>query len=151
MFYPGIIGRPSIIGKGKGLGYNINYGFDSQDETEMVSDLDYVYACETMLFPKIKEFQPEVILISCGFDSAKGDALGGLGITPLGYAWMTHGLTKIQPKIIALLEGGYDLDSLAVSSEAVIEALFISGDDSAGFKRLCQKLEGQYFSYEDMV
>jgi len=55
----------------------------------MIGDLDYVYACESFLFPLIREFGPECILISCGFDSALGDEVGGVGLTPIGYAWMT--------------------------------------------------------------
>ena len=102
----------------------------------MIGDLDYIYACETFLFPKIKEFEPEVILISCGFDSALGDPLGGIGLTPVGYAWMTHGLVKLCPKIISILEGGYELDSLAKCSMAVLETLFLKGEDDDGFSRM---------------
>ena len=117
----------------------MNYGFD-QSEEPILSDLDYVYACESFLFPKIRDFNPEVILISCGFDSALGDPVGGVGLTPAGYAWMTHGLMKICPKVIALLEGGYDLEALAKSSEAVIEAMFVQGQDEKGFREVLKRL-----------
>ena len=72
--------------------------------------------CETFLFPTIRAFAPDVILISCGFDSALNDPLGGIGLTPIGYAWMTHGLVKICPKVISVLEGGYEQESLAKCS-----------------------------------
>ncbi len=42
----------------------------------------------------------------------------------MGFAWMTYGLMKICPKIISLLEGGYNLKALANSSEAVLTTLF---------------------------
>ena len=124
-----------LFGKGKGYGFNWNFGYDNFSEF-MIGDLDYIYACETFLFPKIKEFEPEVILISCGFDSALGDPLGGVGLTPVGYAWMTHGLVKLCPKIISILEGGYELDSLAKCSMAVLETLFLKGEDDEGFSRM---------------
>ena len=54
-----------------------------------VGDLDYIYACETIFFPIIAQFAPDLIIISSGFDSALGDPLGGIGITPTGYAYMT--------------------------------------------------------------
>ena len=91
--------------------------------------MDYVYACQELLFPIIREFGPEAIIISCGFDCAYGDQIGRAGITPLGFSWMTYGLMKICGKVISLLEGGYNLNALAVSSEAVLETLFANNDD----------------------
>ena len=46
---------------------------------------------------------------------------------------MTHGLMKLAPNLIVLLEGGYDLDALAYSSEAVLRSLKINGDDEERF------------------
>jgi histone deacetylase 6 len=99
----------------------------------MIGDLDYIYACDNFLFPLISDFKPEVILISCGFDSALGDDIGGVGITPAGYAWMTYGLMKICPHTISLLEGGYDLESLAKCSEAVLRTMMLHAEDDIGF------------------
>jgi len=47
------------------------------------------------LFPIIRKFDPDMIIISAGFDSAKGDPLGGISISPIGYAWITQGLRNI--------------------------------------------------------
>lgn len=101
-----------------------------------MGDKDYIYACETILFPVIKAFDPELIVISAGFDSALGDPLGGVGVTPVGYAYMTHGLRSICGKLAVALEGGYNLDSLAVSSMAVIKTLLTKPNDSQGFDSL---------------
>ena len=46
-----------------------------------------------------------------------------MAVTPEGYAWMTHGLRQIQSKVAVVLEGGYNLESLQVSAEAVVETL----------------------------
>jgi acetoin utilization deacetylase AcuC-like enzyme len=77
-FYPGAIGNPNLVGNKEGYGYNIQFGFHTRDERKngVVGDIDYMYACETLLFPIIREFKPELILVSCGFDSAHGDPLG---------------------------------------------------------------------------
>ena len=50
----------------------------------MPDDSEYVYAFERMIFPVLKKFDPELMIISAGFDSAKGDPLGDLGVTQDG-------------------------------------------------------------------
>lgn len=82
------------------------------------------------------------MIISAGFDSALGDPLGGVGVTPAGFAWMTWGLRKLCKKTVAVLEGGYDLHSLEVSSEAVVRTLQISPEDISGFNSLLSELSG---------
>ncbi|CDW73889.1 histone deacetylase family protein [Stylonychia lemnae] len=138
MFYPGKAGSPDLIGEEKGKGFNIHFAFSAYSNKN-ISDMEYIYACTDLLFPIIKEFGPEAILISCGFDSAKGDPLGGIGVTPLGYSWMTYGLMKICPDIVVLLEGGYNLDALALSSEAVISTLRIDPNDQESFDKYIEK------------
>lgn len=90
-FYPGQIGYYERIGEKEGEGYNINFGFDTFDEGKngKVTDRDYIYACSTLLFPILRQFEPELILVSCGFDSGINDPLGQIAITPVGYSWMT--------------------------------------------------------------
>ena len=78
-------------------------------------------------------------MISAGFDSAHGDKIGELNVTPVGYSWITHGLRKIQPKTCVALEGGYSLKALAVSSEAVIRTLMISPDDDESFNTILKQ------------
>lgn len=82
------------------------------------------------------------MIISAGFDSAKGDPLGGVGVSPQGYAYMTWGLRNLCKKTVAVLEGGYDLHALEVSSEAVVRTLQISPDDTEGFNKLLAELSG---------
>jgi histone deacetylase 6 len=60
-----------------------------------IGDNDYIYVCDTFLFPIIRKFEPDMIIISAGFDSAKGDPLGGISVSPIGYAWITQGLRNI--------------------------------------------------------
>jgi len=91
--------------------------------------MDYIYVCEQFFFPIIREFKPDLIIISAGFDSAKGDPLGGIGVSPIGYSWITQGLRKIQKCTSVVLEGGYSLEALARSSEAVFQTLKIHPED----------------------
>jgi len=90
-FYPGPYGKHGNVGEGAGRGYNIHFPINTKEgESENISDKDYVYACEQLFFPIISEFKPDLIIVSAGFDSAKGDPLGQLGVTPVGYAYMTQ-------------------------------------------------------------
>lgn len=63
------------------------------------------------------------MIISAGFDSALGDTVGGVGVTPVGFAYMTWVLKKICKRTLVVLEGGYDLNALEASSEAVVKTL----------------------------
>ena len=55
----------------------------------MIGDKDYIYACEQIFFPIIKLFNPDLIIVSAGFDAALGDPIGECAVTPAGYAYMT--------------------------------------------------------------
>jgi histone deacetylase 6 len=88
--------------------------------------------------------------VSAGFDSAIGDPLGKIGVSPAGYAHMTQGLRSICKKVSVILEGGYNLDSLAVSASAVIKTLVIKPADKEGFNSLLSNLAGHKTTYEDM-
>ncbi len=121
VFYPGPDGKHQKAGEGKGRGYNIQFPFNvEKSQKTLIGDEDFIYACEKVFFPIIKEFAPELIIISAGFDSAIGDPLGQIGVTPVGYAYMTWQFRALCPKLVVALEGGYDLNALEVSSEAVI-------------------------------
>ena len=79
---------------------------------------------ERILFPIAKKFNPDLILISSGFDSARGDPLGGLSVDPEGYAYIVRRLSELaNAKIVTALEGGYNLNSISVSAEATMRAL----------------------------
>ncbi|PWA54090.1 Histone deacetylase domain-containing protein [Artemisia annua] len=128
-FYPrGDDGSRFMIGEGPGLGYNINVPwengqFGDADYVEC-GDADYVAAWDHILIPVAKEFKPDIILISAGFDAAIGDPLGGCRITPNGYAILLKKLMEFsEGKIVLALEGGYNLHSLANSVLACVELL----------------------------
>ena len=139
-FFPGNgYGSHDKIGAGAGAGFNIQWPFDVDKNSE-IGDYDYIYACKTVLFPIIKEFEPDLILISAGFDCAKGDPLGGVFVNPVGFAYMTWGLKLLCKKVVVALEGGYDLTALEQCAEAVIKTLQINPNNKAGFDKLFDQL-----------
>ena len=83
-------GNINEIGIDDGLGYNINVAIDDIG----LGDLEYLKAFHQILIPIAKEYQPDLILISAGFDAGQGDPLGGMNVSN-GYAMMTEQLLTI--------------------------------------------------------
>ncbi|CAD8088787.1 unnamed protein product [Paramecium sonneborni] len=121
-FYPRS-GDPEKTGGEKGQYKNINVGWNVPDDGNVPGYDDYVYAFDRLLGPIIKEFRPDFIIISAGYDSAKGDPLGRINNTPEGYQYMTEQLQQICPKVLAVLEGGYNLDVTATCALATLKQL----------------------------
>lgn len=71
----------------------------------------------------MRSFNPELIVISTGFDAGREDPLGGLDVTQDCFAYMLAKLQEIQSKLVLCLEGGYNLQSLSLSSEACVRVL----------------------------
>uniref|UniRef100_A0A452TPF5 Histone deacetylase 6 n=1 Tax=Ursus maritimus TaxID=29073 RepID=A0A452TPF5_URSMA len=70
------------------------------------------------------QFNPELVLVSAGFDAARGDPLGGCQVSPEGYAHLTHLLMGLaNGRIILILEGGYNLTSISESMAACTRSL----------------------------
>ena len=85
-------------------------------------------AMEAAILPRVREFAPDLIIISAGFDAHYRDPLGNLQLREEDYAWATRALMKIAAarcggRVVSLLEGGYDLQGLARSAAAHVQAL----------------------------
>ena len=75
-------------------------------------DEEYIAAMETLVEPAIRAFEPDLLLVSAGFDAGAGDLLGGMRVTEHGFAELarrTHGLCE---RVALVLEGGYTLETL---------------------------------------
>ncbi|KAM1340469.1 hypothetical protein ACFX2H_038855 [Malus domestica] len=120
-FYPANgDGFYAMIGEGPGAGYNINVPW----ENGRCGDADYFAVWDHILVPVAKEFNPDLIIVSAGFDAAAGDPLGGCRVTPYGYAVMLKKLMSFaNGKIVLALEGGYNLESIASSTLSCVEVL----------------------------
>ena len=121
-FYPGTGGQAEK-GSGKGLNYNINVPLPAGS-----TDADYIEAFKEKLEPAALTFSPDFVLISAGFDAHENDLLGGMKVTTRGFAQLTAIVKTIAQKccenrLVAVLEGGYDLEGLADAVEAHINVL----------------------------
>jgi len=89
------------------------------------SSPQHMAAFGRVALPILRQFSPDWILISAGYDAHKDDPLGGLSLESDDYGLMAASLVSIVPsnRIVAFLEGGYDLDALASSAAATVEGL----------------------------
>jgi acetoin utilization deacetylase AcuC-like enzyme len=121
-FYPGT-GAATEVGKGKGEGFNVNVPLSTG-----TSDTEYGNIFEKFLKPIALEYQPQLILVSAGFDIHYNDPLGGMEVSEKGFARMAQILMEIaeataQGKLAFTLEGGYDVVGQMRSVKAVLEEL----------------------------
>lgn len=126
--YPGT-GAKSETGIGKGEGATLNCPMDAG-----MGDERYREAFDHVIMPRAMAFNPDAVLISAGFDAHGADPLGSLNLTTSSYRWMTQLMMELADKccdgrLISVLEGGYDLDALALS---VTEHLRVLSQSSTG-------------------
>jgi len=119
--YPGT-GYARERGRGAGEGATLNVPLAPGDGDErFLAALER--AAEAM-----DEFRPELVLVSAGFDAHRDDLLGGLTVTTGAFAEATRIVRGIANRhaggrIVSMLEGGYELEALAASAAAHVEAL----------------------------
>jgi acetoin utilization deacetylase AcuC-like enzyme len=85
-------------------------------------------ALESRILPRLRDFAPELLIISAGFDAHMRDPLANLNLVEADFAWATQKLMDVADKsaggrVVSLLEGGYDLEGLAYSAAAHVTAL----------------------------
>ena len=83
---------------------------------------------EALVFPVLRKFEPDLILISAGFDAHEADPLAELNWSTADFSWLTERLCKIaeeccEGRLVSTLEGGYDLKALADSVKAHVTKL----------------------------
>jgi acetoin utilization deacetylase AcuC-like enzyme len=121
-FYPKT-GFPHETGSGAAEGTKMNVLL-----LRGATDADVLKIYRERLRPAVLNFKPDFILISAGFDAAHGDLLGGLELSPEGYAEMTRivkelAATVCKGRLVSTLEGGYSLRQLPPCVEAHLRAL----------------------------
>jgi len=117
--YPGT-GNFSEIGKGKGTGFNMNFPFMGK-----TGDPDYIIALLDIIIPVMERFEPELFLISAGYDSHYLDTLSSLNLIEESYYKIMYIISYLSHKhcsdrIGILLEGGYEYNATA---ESVLETM----------------------------
>lgn len=110
-FYPGT-GDVHETGEGDGEGYTVNVPVPPG-----LGDADYAAVFGEIFTPVLQAYQPQLLLISAGFDAYKNDPLGGEALTPRGFAVLTAIVKQLSrelcdSRLVLGLEGGYDLQGL---------------------------------------
>ena len=160
-FYPGT-GSSVECGAGLGLGTNVNIAWSGEPSLvhsrqrapiltsdwsgglePPMGDAEYLAAFRTIVMPIAREFDPDFVLVSAGFDAARGHEhpIGGYTVSPACFAYLTHQLVTgaggrggpgagagqgaglAGGKVALVLEGGYSLDALCDSAEQCTRAL----------------------------
>jgi acetoin utilization deacetylase AcuC-like enzyme len=120
--YPGT-GAASERGGGRGEGYTINLPLAAG-----AGDQDYGELFDQVIVPAAAAFQPQLVLVSAGFDAHARDPLGGMRLTERGFGDLARRVVAIadeqaEGRFVAVLEGGYDPTALAASVVATLAAL----------------------------
>jgi acetoin utilization deacetylase AcuC-like enzyme len=121
-FYPGT-GADDEIGIGKGRGFTKNLPMHAGE-----GDASLLRNVEDEIVRIIDDYQPNVILLSSGFDAHRRDPLGGMNVTEQAYGELTRRIVECAERwclgrVFSLLEGGYDMEGLAASSAEHVNAL----------------------------
>jgi acetoin utilization deacetylase AcuC-like enzyme len=120
-FWPGT-GALDDVGEGDGEGYSINVPVPAgTGEAAFLSLLEHV------VMPVGREYRPDLILVSAGYDAHRNDPLGGLALDTASYGGMAGRMRalgdEVGAPVGAVLEGGYDLQALADSVAETMAAL----------------------------
>jgi len=121
-FYPGT-GAASEVGTGAGVGFTLNVPLPAG-----TGDPGYAAAIEGKILPGLLKFAPDVLVVSAGFDAWQADPLGGMAVTEAGFERWGEELRALADEVcggrlLAVLEGGYDLASLPRLVEAGLTGL----------------------------
>jgi len=121
-FYPGT-GSAEEVGNGKGAGYTVNVPLPGGQ-----GNADFLHIYQEILAPIAEQFQPDLVLVSAGFDIYDQDPLGSMRVTADGFGEITRCLRRIaeahcRGRILLTLEGGYHVEGQARGVQRVLQAL----------------------------
>ena len=128
-YYPGT-GAADEVGTQAGRGFTANLPLSAG-----ATDADYERVYADIALPILRAFDPELILISAGFDAYMDDPLGGMRLTAPYFGRLTAQIAAIadeccEGRLVAITEGGYDLVGLRDSLRAVVRAMDTSDADT---------------------
>ena len=119
-FYPGT-GAAGETGRGDGLGFTLNIPLEAGAKDDAI---ERHYAGQVI--PAVRDFRPDLLMISAGFDAHEQDPLGQLRMTTDGFGRLTMMLLKLadevcEGRVVLVTEGGYDLNALSQCLTVVIK------------------------------
>ena len=120
-FYPGT-GAASEKGRGAGVGFTLNIPLDAG---AMDAEIEQKYAQHVI--PALRQFKPDLLMISAGFDAHELDPLGQLRMTTEGFRRLTKALFDVADelcsgRVVVVTEGGYDLSAVSQCLTAIVES-----------------------------
>ena len=121
-FYPGT-GAVDETGVGAGTGFTVNLPIEAG-----AVDEDYQTAFQDVALPVLRQFKPDLLLVSAGFDAHERDPLANMRVSTEAFAAMTLELRAVaaeccSERMMLVTEGGYDLRALTASLETVVKTL----------------------------
>jgi acetoin utilization deacetylase AcuC-like enzyme len=103
-------------------------GPDEQDETTLniplgagCGDQEYLYAFDHLVAPAMTRFEPELLIVSAGFDAHAEDPLAEMKVTDAGFKELARRASALTPRVSAVLEGGYNLETLPSLVRAALD------------------------------
>jgi acetoin utilization deacetylase AcuC-like enzyme len=128
-FYPGT-GPLSDVGSGEGEGFSINLPVPAGAGEDLFCGL-----VEHVVLPAARSFEPDLVLVSAGYDAHRDDPVGGCALATASYAELTRQVLTLGKPVGCVLEGGYDLDALALSVAETMEVLAEGGGEPRSHPR----------------
>ena len=121
-FYPGT-GRTEEVGEGDGTGFTVNVPLPAASGEDV-----YAAAFAGVFAPVLREFRPELVVVSAGFDAHEDDLLGGMALESASFARFAAFLASLAREVGAaplalVLEGGYNLDALTACVAATVRGI----------------------------
>jgi acetoin utilization deacetylase AcuC-like enzyme len=116
--YPPSSGSLNEVGAGDGEGFTINIPLPPG-----AGDGAYKRVMEAVILPSLKKFDPEIILVSCGFDASFQDPLGCQMVTSLGFQQMARDVLSLDIPIVFCHEGGYSPEHVPYCGLRVVEEM----------------------------
>jgi acetoin utilization deacetylase AcuC-like enzyme len=111
-FYPG------SGGPGEGNATTVNLPLSAG-----AGDAEYVAVMEDTVEPAIRSFEPDLLIVSAGFDAAAGDPLGGMLVTAEGFRELARRAGRLCDRVACVLEGGYNVETLPELVRATVDGL----------------------------
>jgi acetoin utilization deacetylase AcuC-like enzyme len=121
-YYPGT-GAADETGVDEGAGFTVNLPLESG-----AVDADYRIVFDEIVVPVILQFEPDLLVVSAGYDAHERDPLATMRLTSGAFGAMTMALRQVaeevcRGRLVLVTEGGYDLQALAASLEETVTAL----------------------------
>ena len=152
-FYPGTGGLDEA-GAGPGEGFTVNLPLPAT-----MGDAEYARIYREVVSPVVRAFDPQLLLVSAGFDPHRDDPLAGMAVTERGFAQVAASCLEgasgaARGRAVFVLEGGYDLEGIALSTAEVMKVLLGETGDLGGDRApridpligLFREHHGQYWS-----